>query len=160
MLITTMQQLHQARDDAYAMVRGRASISAGTSAVPALGLDIAADVAILLEMIPALNERFGLSKTQIEGYAPEVRDMIAAGRSNAGVSMVGIEVTKTLATYALKKIAGRAVVKQVLKFVPFLGWAANAAIGFRAMKYLGNAHVDDCYATVEKILDMETPPIS
>ena len=159
-MITTMQQLHQARDDAYAMVRTRASISAGTSAVPALGLDIAADVAILLQLIPAVNERFGLSHKQLESYGPEVRDMIAASRSNTGMSMVGVEVTKTLVTYALKKIAGRAVVKQVLKFVPFLGWAANAAIGFRAMKYLGNAHVDDCYAIVEKILDMETAPIS
>lgn len=157
-MITSMRELNQARDDCYAMVRQRASISAGTSAVPAIGLDIAADVAILMELIPAVNRRFGLSKDQIAAYEPDVKDVITANRHSVGVSMVGTEVTKTLVTYALRKIASRAVMKQVLKFVPFLGWAANAAIGFRAMKHLGNAHVDDCYAVATKMIDMQVSP--
>jgi hypothetical protein len=33
-------------------------------------------------------------------------------------------------------VTGRAVTKQIFKFVPFIGWAANAAIGFGAIKLL------------------------
>ena len=157
-MISSMRELDKARADCYAMVRQRAKISAGTSAVPAIGLDIAADVAILMELIPAINRRFGLAKEQIASYDAEVRDVVANNRHSVGVSMVGTEVTKTLITYALRKIASRALMKQVLKFVPFLGWAANAAIGFRAMKHLGNAHVDDCYAVATKMIDMQVSP--
>jgi hypothetical protein len=152
MMITTQQELEQARSDAYALVRARAKVSAGTSAVPALGFDIAADVAILLQLVPAVNRRFGLSAQQIATYDSATRDIIARSRNRAGFSMVGAEITKTLIAYALKKIAGRAVVRQTLKFVPVLGWAANAVIGFRAMKYVGNTHVDDCYRVAAEIL--------
>ena len=151
-MIATMTELNQVRDECYAMVRQRAKISAGTSAVPTLGIDIAADVAILLDLVPAINKRFGLSKEQIAGYDAQVREAIARNRKPGGFSMVGTEVTKTLILYAMKKIAARAAVKQVLKFVPFLGWAANAVIGFRAMKYVGNTHVDDCYVVMETVL--------
>ncbi len=157
-MITSMRELNKARDDCYAMVRQRATISAGTSAVPVISLDIAADVAILLELIPAVNRRFGLAKDQIASYDVQAKDVISTNRHSLGVSMIGTEVTKTLVTYALRKIASRAVMKQVLKFVPFLGWAANAAIGFRAMKHLGNAHVDDCYAVATKLIDLQVSP--
>ena len=155
-MITTMQELNAVRDECYDMVRKRASISAGTSAVPAIGFDIAADVAILLELVPAVNRRFGLSREQIDAYPLEIRNIIAASRNRAGISMIGTEVTKTLISYALKKIASRAVMKQVLKFVPFLGWAANAAIGFRAMKFVGNTHVDDCYNVATRMIAAQT----
>ena len=152
-MITTMQELNQARDDCYALVRKRATVSAATSAIPVVGLDVAADVGILLKLVPAINERFGLSKQQIATYDTETQQVIARGSSSSGLSMVGTEVTKTLITYALRKIAARAVRKQVLKFVPFFGWVANAAIGFRSMKFVGNTHVDDCYATAKRVIE-------
>ena len=138
------------------MVTKRASISAGTSAIPALGVDIAADVAILLELIPAINRKFGLSNEQIDSYSPATKQLIYQVIKRAGLSMIGAEITKTLITQALKKVASRAVAKQVLKFVPFIGWAANAAIGFGAMKYVGNAHVDDCYDACKNIMSAES----
>lgn len=151
-MITSLYELNQVRDECYDMVRQRAKISAGTSAIPVLAVDVAADVAILLELVPAVNKRFGLSKEQIAGYDPQMRELIAANRSSGGFSMVGTEITKTLILYAMKKIAARAAIKQVLKYLPFLGWAANAFIGFRAMKFVGNTHVDDCYAVAAKIV--------
>ncbi len=151
-MIATMNELNQVRDECYDMVKQRAKISAGTSAIPALAIDVAADVAILLELVPAVNKRFGLSKEQIAGYAPQVREIIAANRGHGHFSMVGTEITKTLILYAMKKIAARAAIKQILKFLPFLGWAVNAVIGFRAMKYVGNTHVDDCYAVAAKMI--------
>lgn len=151
-MITTLNELNKVRNECYDMVKQRAKISAGTSAIPALAIDVAADVAILLELVPAVNKRFGLSREQIAGYDQPTRDLIAANRSAGGFSMVGTEVTKTLILYAMKKIAARAALKQVLKFLPFLGWAASAMIGFRAMKFVGNTHVDDCYAVAAKML--------
>lgn len=155
MLPNTKSELDNIRKECYSMVTKRATISAGTSAVPVIGVDIAGDVAILLELIPSINRRFGLSNDQIDGYDPVVKQMIYQLIKRAGLAMIGQEITKTLVTQALKKIAGRAVVKQLLKFIPFAGWAANAAIGFGAMKYIGNSHVDDCYHVVERMMQHE-----
>jgi hypothetical protein len=62
-----------------------------------------------------------------------------------GSDLVGRAVTKRLVMAALKKVAGRMAAKQVLKYVPFAGQAAAAALSVAAMMYLGNAHVDACY---------------
>lgn len=151
-MIATMDELNRVREECYNMVKQRAKISAGTSAIPTLAIDVAADVAILLELVPAVNKRFGLSKEQVAAYDPQMRELIAASRNRGSSSMVGAEITKTLILYAMRKIAARAAIKQILKFLPILGWAANAVIGFRAMKYVGNTHVNDCYAVATKML--------
>ncbi|SFN45004.1 hypothetical protein SAMN05660284_01519 [Formivibrio citricus] len=155
MIPMSQAELDKVRDECYSMVTKRASISAGTSAIPTPGIDIAADIAILMELIPAINRQFGLSNEQIEGYDPAVKQVIYQVIKRAGLALIGVEVTKTVVTQTLKKVAGRAVTKQVLKFVPFVGWAANAAIGFAAMKYVGNSHVDDCYAVCRRILEAQ-----
>ncbi len=152
MLPKNLPELEAIRNECYSMVTKRATISAGTSAIPTIGVDIAADVAILLELIPAIEKRFGLSSDQIGRYDPAVKQAILQVIKRAGLAMIGQEVTKTLITQALKKVAGRTVVKQILKFVPFAGWAANAAIGFGAMKYVGNSHVEDCYQVCKGLL--------
>lgn len=146
------RELEKIRAECYSMVTKRASVSAGTSAIPTPGVDIAADVAILMELVPAINRRFGLSSDQIEGYDPAIKQIIYQVIKRSGLSLIGAKVTHTLITQALKKVAGRAAAKQVLKFVPVIGWAANAAIGFGAMKYVGNSHVDECFDTCKKIM--------
>ncbi|WP_423679088.1 hypothetical protein [Undibacterium sp. WLHG33] len=156
MLPKTTAELDQLREECKSMVTKRATLSAGTSAIPTPGVDIAADIAILLELIPAINRKFGLSSEQIEGYDPVVKQMIYQVIKRAGLAMVGTEVTKQLIAQSLKKVAGRAVSKQVLKFVPVIGWAVNAAIGFGAMKYVGNSHVDDCYDVCKRLMASST----
>lgn len=155
MIPKSQSELDAVRDDCYSMVTKRASLSAGTSAIPTLGVDIAADVAILMELVPAINRKFGLSSEQIDGYDPAVKQLIYQVIKRAGLALLGQEVTKTAVTQIMKKVAGRAVTKQVLKFVPFVGWAANAVVGFAAMKYVGNSHVDDCYSVRRRILEAE-----
>ncbi len=148
------KELDAIRDECYSMVTKRASLSAGTSAIPVLGADIAADVAILLELIPAINREFGLSDEQIKDYDAATKQIIFQVIKRTGIALVGVEVTKTAIAQIMKKVAGRAVAKQALKFVPFVGWAANAAIGFAAMKYVGNSHVDDCYKVSRRVLEV------
>ena len=156
MIPSSLTELGMIRDECYSMVTKRSGISAATSAIPVLGVDVAADVAILMELIPAINRRFGLSGEQIDGYDAATKQMIYQIIKRAGLALVGVEVGRTIVTQAMKKVAGRAVSRQVLKFVPVLGWAVNASIGFAAMKYVGNSHVDDCYSVCRRILEMES----
>ena len=158
MLPRTQAELDKTRDECYSMVTTRATMSAGTSAIPTPGVDIAADLAIMMELLPAINRKFGLTPEQIEGYSETNKKLLYQVLKQAGKALVGQTVTKALVGQALKKIAGRAATKQVLKFVPVVGWFANAAIGFGAMKYMGNSHVDDCYDVCKKIIMTDNLP--
>jgi hypothetical protein len=153
MIPINQAQLDAIRDECYSIVTTRASISAGASALPTPGVDIAADVALLMELIPAINRKFGLSQEDIESYDAITKQMLYQVIKRAGLSLIGTTITKSLIANALKKIAGRTVIKQVFKFVPFAGWAINAGIGFGAMKYVGNSHVDDCYKVCRRVIE-------
>lgn len=151
----TQKELDAIQQECYAMVTKRSALAAGTSAIPTPGVDIAADITILLELIPTINRKFGLSKDQIDDYDPLVKQAILTVIKTAGAAMIGTEVTKIVITQALKKVAGRAITKQALKFIPIVGWAANAAIGFTAMKYVGDSHVDDCFDVCKRIISQQ-----
>jgi uncharacterized protein (DUF697 family) len=127
------------------MVKRRAATSGGMSLIPIPGVDIAGDVAMLLQLIPAINQKFGLTPEQIEELDTRHKVLIYAMAKKVGSDLVGRAVTQRLVMAALKKVAGRMAAKQVLKYVPFAGQAAAAALSVAAMMYLGNAHVDACY---------------
>ncbi|WP_047237025.1 hypothetical protein [Chromobacterium subtsugae] len=153
MLPASLDELDAIRDECRALVNGRAALSAGASALPAPGMDVAADVAILLRLIPAINQRFGVAPAQIAGYDAARKQLLYQLIRRAGSALLGLEVSRALLTAMVRRISGRWAGKQALKLVPVLGWAVNAAIGFAAMKYIGNSHIDDCYAVCRRMLE-------
>jgi uncharacterized protein (DUF697 family) len=141
----TAEQLDRIRASCKAMVRRRAATSGGMSLIPIPGVDIAGDVGLLLQLIPAINQKFGLTPEQIEELDARHKVLIYAMLKKVGSDLVGREITKRLVVAALKKVGVRLATKQVLKYVPFAGQAAAAALSVTAMLYLGNSHVDACY---------------
>ncbi|VEB42523.1 Uncharacterised protein [Chromobacterium violaceum] len=107
MLPASQQELDAIRDQCRAMVNGRAALSAGASALPAPGVDIAADVAILLQLIPAINQRFGVAPEQIAGYDAARKQMLYQLIRRAGGALLGLEVTRTLLAAVARRAAGR-----------------------------------------------------
>jgi uncharacterized protein YutE (UPF0331/DUF86 family) len=69
--------------------------------------------------------------------------------------LVGKLITKQTVMLLLKKVGARVAVKQVAKFIPFVGQAVSAGISFGAMNYLGNSHIDECYDICKRIIQME-----
>jgi uncharacterized protein (DUF697 family) len=157
MLPQTLEQLDALRNECKAMVTKRAGLSAGAAVLPIPGLDLGADVSLLIEMIPAINKKFGLSPDQIEGLDPQVKRVILVGATSLGNNLIGKWVTQQLVMQLLQRLGIRVATKSVAKFVPFLGQALAASISFGAMKMLGNAHVDDCYAVAKKALLAQEP---
>ena len=71
MLPKDPKKLEQVRRECRGMVLRRATTSAGASVIPLPGLDIAADIGLLLQLLPAINRKFGLSPEQIEKLDPD-----------------------------------------------------------------------------------------
>lgn len=145
MLPKTLTELDRIRASCRTMVRRRAATSGGMSLIPIPGVDIAGDVGLLLQLIPAINQKFGLTPEQIEELDPRHKVLVYAMLKKVGSDLAGRAITKRLAVAALKKVGLRLATKQVLKYVPFAGQAAAVALSVTAMMYLGNSHIEACY---------------
>ncbi|WP_445370776.1 hypothetical protein ACH518_15700 [Methylomonas sp. HW2-6] len=156
MLPRTIEELNALRDECKSMVTTRASLSAGAAVVPIPGADIGADVTLLLEMIPTINRKFGLTPEQIEDLDPQIKKIILVAVTSVGSEMIGKLVTKQLIMQVLKRVGVRVATKSVAKFIPILGQALAASISFGAMKMVGNSHVDDCYEVAKKALQVSS----
>jgi uncharacterized protein (DUF697 family) len=141
----SIADLDRTRASCKAMVRRRAATSGGMALIPIPGVDIAGDVGMLLEMIPAINRKFGLTPEQIEELDPRHKLLVYAMLKKVGSDLAGRAITRQLAVAALKKVGVRLSARKVLKYVPFAGQAAAVALSVTAMLYLGNSHVDACY---------------
>lgn len=149
----SLEDLEAIRTSCKTMVKKRALASSSAVLVPVPGVDIAADVAMLLELLPSINRKFGLSPEQIDELDPQLKSLLYGIIKKTGSSLVGQIITKQLILTVLKKVGVRIAAKQVLKYIPFAGQAAAAALSGTAMMYVGNAHVDECYEVAKKALD-------
>ena len=156
-MIKTREELEEIKKSCRTMVTKSSSISAGTAIIPIPGLDIGSDVAILLRLIPKINEKFGLTPEQIESLDTESKVMVMTAISNVGSKMAGKYITKKLIVSLLQKMGVKVAAKGATKFVPFIGSAVAGGISFTAMKYMGNSHIDDCYEIALAAIENSRP---
>ena len=145
-------ELDQAVKRAKAIVTRRAALASVASLVPVPGLDIAIDIAAVMQLIPAVNREFGLTPEQIEKLSPGRQLLVYKSIVAIGSVMIGKLVTKEIAIEVLKSVGVRMSAKQVGKYVPVAGQALSIALGFAAMKYVGHQHIKDCRRVVEATL--------
>jgi hypothetical protein len=157
MLPRNLEELDRVKNECFGMVTQRAALSAGGTLVPLPGVDIAVDVGLLMELLPAINRRFGLAKDQIEEFDPRLKIFIYQVIIDIGGKLVGQVITKQLLMQILKRVGIRVAAKSVAKFIPFLGQADAAGLSFGAMTIVGNSHVMDCYRVAEHIIKNEPP---
>ncbi len=154
-MIKTMEELNKVRDDCYRLVTRRSSLSGVASAVPLPGIDVGSDAAILLEMLPAISKKFELSEADIEALDPTTKALVLTTAGSIGSKVIGHSITRDLVIRLLKKVGVKMASKQLVKYVPFAGQIIAAGIGFTAMKYVGNAHVNACYQVAKSALEQQ-----
>lgn len=157
-MIRSKEELDAVRLHCKAMVKKRALASGGMALLPVPGIDIAADVGLLLELLPAINREFGLTPEQIERLDPQFKSFLYGVIKTTGTRIAGQLVTKQAVLTLLKKVGVRLTAKQALKFIPFAGQAAAATLSASAMLLLGHAHIEECYAIANKGLEFKALP--
>ena len=107
---------------------------------------------LLRQVIPAISERFGLSKEQIDAYDPKIAILIYESAKQLGAHMVGRYITKELLLKVIKTMGIRLTARQVARFVPFAGQIFAIGISFSAMKLIINNHINHCYDLARVVL--------
>ena len=122
----------------------KALIAAAASAIPLPGLDWVADAALLSRLVPQISAEFGLSVTQLDSLAPHKREGVQKAAAAVGALLVGKLMTRELLMTLARRADLRLTAKQFSKYVPLAGQIVSAAIGYAALRSLGELHIKDC----------------
>lgn len=157
--------LHMASEDAALqaavkrsrkLLNKRAIVAAVASTVPVPGLDWAVDAALLSRLIPEINKEFGLTPQQLDQLNPKKREQVQKAVTVVGSVLIGKFISRDLVIKAAARIGKRLTTKQLAKYVPFAGQLVAAAVGYAAIRYLGEEHMKDC-VRVAREAQLEVP---
>lgn len=152
MLPQTPVQLDQIRRDCRKLLYKRAALSAAAAVIPLPGADISADVAIMIELLTTINNRFGLTPEQVSHLDRERKRILIVLITSAGNEFIGKAVTARMVRTALKHTSRHLLIKQGGKWAPVAGLALSAGISYSAMYYLGLHHIEQCYDVVYRYM--------
>jgi uncharacterized protein (DUF697 family) len=134
--------------DCRRLLTHRALMGAAASAVPVPGLDWAVDAALLTQLLPEINTRFGLMPHQLARLPAQKRHEVQKAASVVGSLVIGRLVTRELVLRLARTVGMRMSAKQAARYVPIAGQAVAALMGFAALRYLGEEHIKDCVRVV------------
>lgn len=130
------------------LLNRRALVGAAASAIPVPGLDWAVDAALLSRLLPEINAQFGLSPDQLARLPERERDKVQKAVVAGGSLVIGKLVTRDLVLRMAKVVGVRMTAKQASRYVPLAGQALAAAMGYAALRYIGEVHIKDCVNVV------------
>lgn len=154
-MIAAPEEIEQVRAACRVLVRRRARAAAALSAIPVPGVDIAGDMALLLEVIPAINRRFGLDHKQIENLDNTTKVVVYRIMRQAGTHFVGRAITAELIGSALSSLSVQIAAETVLKFVPIAGTIASGLIAYQMFKRIAYAHIEECVKVTRSVIQKE-----
>ncbi|WP_462332063.1 GTPase [Schwartzia sp. (in: firmicutes)] len=118
-------------------------VAAGLNgANPIPGLDIGVDMAVYMDMFSDIRKAYHIGDKDLSRYSvmPIVRQILNLATKN-GLMLL------------LKNSAGKVFMQKISKYVPLIGTAVAAGIGYRLCEYAGAEYVNDCEEAAEKIMD-------
>jgi uncharacterized protein (DUF697 family) len=146
------EDIDKQRERCRRLVRKRAVMAAGFSAVPLPGLDVVSDVALFTRLVNDVNTAFGLTAAQVERLQPKYRLIAYEAAVGLGGMLVGRLVTRELLLALFKRAGVRIAGKTVAKLVPIAGSVVSAAIGFAMFRQLGYQHVEACARVARELI--------
>ncbi len=126
-----------------------AALSAVNGFNPIPGADLAIDLSALAGLLVRIRSHYGLSDARLERYlqyAPAVKaltDKILKYATREGLLLL------------LKRFASRQMEKQVTKFIPFVGQAVAASVGYGITLQVGFEFLDTCHELALAVMKAE-----
>ena len=135
-----------------ALLRSRAAASALASAVPLPGLASAADLALLLEILPHISARFGLDHKRVDRFDPAQRSILRTVLETLGPTLIGQAITRPLLLAMLRRAGLRVTARQLARFAPVIGTLGAASLGYTTFMRMGTRHIEHCVALRQALL--------
>ncbi|WP_243457639.1 hypothetical protein [Ottowia testudinis] len=137
-------RLEQAVQRSRQLLRKRAAVAGVAGAVPLPFLDWAVDAAMLTQLLPKINEEFGLAPHQIAKLDAREKERMQKAIAMIGSVIAGRLVTRALVLRFAKLVGVRLTAAQAARYVPIAGQLVSGLLGYTALRYLGEQHIRDC----------------
>ncbi len=151
--ITSENILLEKRIIANKIVSRFSAIAAANGLNPIPGVDIGVDLAIMLKMSKEVQNIYGLNAEQQE-YNMQLLDKKSA-------KFIATKVLQYTSRYGgreaimvlLKKLSATIATKTASKWIPFVGQAIAAGIGFKMTSWIGNDMINDADEIAKETFD-------
>ena len=130
------------------LLRKRALVAGVAGAVPLPGLDWAVDAAMLTQLLPRINAEFGLAPHQIDQLDAREKERMQKAIGMVGSVIAGRLVTRALVIRFARVVGVRLTAAQAARYVPVAGQLVSGALGYAALRFLGEQHIRDCVKVV------------
>ena len=144
--ITSLEQLDDIKSGCESSIKEYALGSAVTGLVPVPGLDIAADIGLMIKMFLSLRGRYSLDNVNASDFSHYVALSSFANEVFQYVTKEGI--ITFLTKYGAKAIGK----KTATKYIPIIGQAIAAYTGFKLTEAMGIQYSSNCYNLCREIL--------
>ncbi|MBO2546023.1 50S ribosome-binding GTPase [Salegentibacter sp. BDJ18] len=141
--------LEKKKKEAERMVVLYAGLSAANGINPVPGLDVSIDVSALLSLFKKLRNTYGLTEESLSKY--KLFSPSALHAANSILKLAGKQGVLLL----LKRFASKTATKQISKYIPFVGPAVAASVGFAITKAAGSSYLEQCHEIAKEILEIE-----
>lgn len=116
---------------------------------PIPGLDFGVDLTLLINLFESIRNDYGLSDERIGVIKEKIPALMPL--INNVLELTTKEGIKTL----LKRYAGRKLRAQLGKYIPLIGQAVSAVIGYQITASAGTGYLEDCHKLASEILKYE-----
>lgn len=133
----------------------KAALSAVNALNPIPGIDMACDVGILFSLFTSIRKDYGLTTEKLDSLAKHGVTASSLTIMQPLIANVLTGVSQTGIIILLKNFAGKQTIKQVTKYIPFIGQAIAGTLGFAITRTVGLSYLEDCHKLAEEILKSE-----
>lgn len=132
------------------MVTLAAGVSAANGLNPIPGVDVSVDLGVLHKLFAEIRAAYGLTDNKLNALTlnslpvfKRLADELIQFSTKQGLLML------------LKRFASRQVAKSLTKYIPLVGQAIAAGLGFAMTKTAGDNYLDDCHKVASELLRIE-----
>jgi uncharacterized protein (DUF697 family) len=151
--ITSEKLLEKKHIIAEKIVSRYSALAAANGLNPIPGLDIGVDVTLMLKMSKDVQEIYGLTKEQQE-YNSQFINKKNIKTLLTKIAQYGAKYgAKSGIMILLKKAGAKVAIKTTSKWIPFVGQAIAAGIGFKMTSSIGNDMINDAEEIATEILN-------
>jgi len=152
--------LQKKREIAIDIINYRAIVAAINGVNPIPGVDVAVDVAILLNLSKEIQDIYGLNEEHAKSLEKRIGDSIVITKiKNNIASFASKFLIKEGILILLKRFGTSLAAKEVIKYIPFLGQAIAAGIGYKLTRSFGEELLDDAENIARQVLEAGTSSI-
>lgn len=145
----TQQFLDQKKRLCEQRVLWSSAVAAASGTVPIPGANFAIDIPVLVSLFRFMRETYSLTDTALS--AKDFAVPALAPLANNVVKYASTEGVVLL----LQEASGAVVAEQVSKFIPIVGTAVAASLGFAIVRKVGNLYLRDCHRLAEAALESQ-----